>query len=606
MPDEQRFLIDFQPVGRRVEIPAGETILDASRSAGVGLISLCGGEGWCDSCQVRIVRGKVNPPTQSEVDSLGKDRIAAGFRLACQAVPLSDVRIDIPSESLSTPQRLQVEGKDFEIAVSPAVSAVDLQLSAPSLDDLRADGERLLAALQEKGHQASSLGLPVLEILSDRIREYGWTARVILRDGEVISILPSGTDIFGIAVDIGTTKIAVYLVNLQNGEIAGKVGVMNPQIAYGEDIISRISFLRDHPQGRAELQQTIADALNLKIDELCLLAALTKDQLVDAVIVGNTAMHHLFAGLPVSQLVFAPYVPALNQPVDIRARDLGLVLAPGACVHLLPNIAGYVGADHAAVILSTELWKTQDTVLAVDIGTNTEISLVHNGRISSCSCASGPAFEGAHITHGMRAAPGAIEKVQLVKDEIKLYTIEDQIPVGICGSGILDVVAVMKGAGLMDEKGAIYLDTPLTRLNEKGFTELVLVPAAKTDHGQDITVSRKDINEIQLAKAAIRSGMEILLREAGIRAGDIDRVLVAGAFGTYLSIPNALAIGMFPDIPIERFQQVGNAAGMGAVQALISAPHRKLIKEVIQKVTYLELTTYGDFQKIYLDSMYFR
>jgi len=606
VPDEQRFLIDIQPVGRRVEIPAGETILDASRSAGVGLISLCGGEGWCDSCQVRIVRGEVNPPTQSEVDSLGEEKIGAGYRLACQAVPLSDVRIDIPSESLSTPQRLQVEGKDFEIAVSPAVSAVDLRLSAPSLDDLRADGDRLLAALEEKGHLAPRLGYPVLEILSDRIREYGWTARVILRDGEVISILPSGTDIFGIAVDIGTTKIAVYLVNLQNGEIAGKVGVMNPQIAYGEDIISRISYLRDRPQGGAELQQAIADTLNLKIDELCLLAAITKDQLADAVIVGNTAMHHLFAGLPVSQLVFAPYVPALNQPVDIRARELGVVLAPGAYIHLLPNIAGYVGADHAAVILSTELWKTQDTVLAVDIGTNTEISLVHHGRISSCSCASGPAFEGAHITHGMRAAPGAIEKVQLVNDEIKIYTIEDQLPVGICGSGILDVVAVMKNAGLMDEKGAIHQYTQHARLNEKGFTELVLVPAAKTDHGQDITVSRKDINEIQLAKAAIRSGMEILLREAGIQAGDIDRVLVAGAFGTYLSIPNAVEIGMFPDIPVERFQQVGNAAGMGAVETLISAPHRKLIKDVIQKVTYLELTTYADFQKIYLDSMYFR
>jgi len=250
------------------------------------------------------------------------------------------------------------------------------------------------------------------------------------------------------------------------------------------------------------------------------------------------------------------------------------------------------------------LWKTKETILAIDIGTNTEISLVSKGKISSCSCASGPAFEGAHITHGMRAAPGAIERVQIKDGEIKLFTIDDQDPVGLCGSGILDVVAEMKTADLMNEKGVIKTDSPFTRKDERDLGELLLVPAEKSGNQKDITISRKDVNEIQLAKAAIRAGLEILLAEAGIEANDVDSVLVAGAFGTYISVPNAIEIGMFPDIPLDRFQQVGNAAGMGAVQALISMKYRRLISEVIKDVDYIELTTYEDFQKLYVDSMY--
>ena len=481
-----------------------------------------------------------------------------------------------------------------------------MELTPPGLEDLRADAGRINAGLAAAGHPDIRIDLPVLEILSDLLRKYKWSARFVLRDGEVIAVLPSEAEIFGISVDIGTTKVAVYLVNLSTGQIVEKVGEMNPQIAYGEDIISRISYTRDNEDGRAKLQEAIANTLNNKIQELCKLADIQQEQVVDSVIVGNTAMHHLFAGLPVGQLVFAPYVPALNQAIDFRARDLGVNMAPGAFIHLLPNIAGYVGADHAAVILSTELWKTKETVLAIDIGTNTEISLVSKGKISSCSCASGPAFEGAHITHGMRAAPGAIERVQIKDGEIKLFTIDDQAPVGICGSGILDVVAEMKTAGLMDEKGSIKAGSPFTREGFKGLSELLLVPEKDSGNQKDITISRKDVNEIQLAKAAIRAGLDILLAEAGIEAEEVDKVLVAGAFGTYISVPNAIEIGMFPDIPLGRFQQVGNAAGMGAVQALISMKHRHLISEVSKDVDYIELTTYGDFQKLYMNAMYLR
>lgn len=601
---EKRLIVDMQPIGRRIDVEPGQSILEASRTAGVGLISLCGGEGWCDSCRVRIASGEVNPPSQSEMDTIGEDQIKKGFRLACQVIPVSDVRVDIPPESLSTPQRLQVEGKDFEIPLAPIVRVVDLELSPPTLEDLRADAARVRDALADHGFPESRLELPVLEDLSEGLRKNKWTARFILREGELIAVLPSGVDIFGISVDIGTTKLAIYLVNLLTGEIVEKVGEMNPQIAYGEDIVSRISYATENAEGRQQLQMVLVDVLNTKIQELCTSSGINQDQIVDAVIVGNTAMHHLFTGLPVGQLVFAPYVPALNAPIDFRARDLGIKMAPGSYIHLLPNIAGYVGADHSAVILSTDLWNTKETVIAIDIGTNTEISLVSGGRILSCSCASGPAFEGAHITHGMRAAPGAIERVQIIDEELKIFTIDDQPPVGICGSGILDVVAEMKSANLINEKGAFLEDQRYIRKGKKNNRELLLVHGENAGNQQDITVSRKDVNEIQLAKAAIRAGQDILLQEAGIQPSDIDRVIVAGAFGTYINIANAIKIGMFPEIPLDRFHQVGNAAGMGAIQALLSVEKRNAIEKVIKKVEYIELTTWENFQKVFVRAMY--
>lgn len=602
----KKLIVDMQPVGRRIDVEAGTTLLAATQMAGVGLVSLCGGEGWCESCLVRVAKGEVNPPTQSERDFLGDEKVENGFRLACQVVPQTDVRIDIPPESLSAPQRLQVEGKDFEITLAPVVKFVDLKITPPSLDDLRADTDRVKDALAVNDFPDARIELPILADISGNLRKNKWSVRVALRESEVIAILPEGSGIYGISVDIGTTKLALYLVDMLTGEVVEKVGEMNPQIAYGEDVVSRIAYTIQNSDGRQTLQHTLVNTLNKKIAEVCKIIGIEHVQIVDSVIVGNTAMHHLFAGLPVEQLVFAPYVPAINEPLDIRANEIGINIAPGAYIHLLPNIAGYVGADHSAVILSTELWKTEKTVMVVDIGTNTEISLVSEGRLVSCSCASGPAFEGAHIANGMRAAPGAIERVQIVDDEIKTFTIEDEPPIGICGSGILDIVAELKKANLMDAKGALIEGGLNVRKNPNGILEFLLVPAASTGHDRDIAVNRKDINEIQLAKAAIRAGQEILLIKAGIQADAIDEVIIAGAFGTYIDVPNAIKVGMFPDIPIDRFQQIGNAAGMGAVQALVSANHRQLIKDVIKDIDYIELTTYEEFQKEFVKAMYLR
>ncbi len=601
--DKKTLTVDMQPVGRRVEISPGTNLLEAARSAGVGIISLCGGEGWCLSCQVRLVSGKLNPITLLEEGALSDDLLEKGYRLACQSEPLSDVKIEIPATSLSTPQRLQLEGDDLQVALEPAVQVVDISCQPPTLDDLRADDVRLEQALAETGLEPPELGMGVLADFSHRLRENDWKARLALSSRKLISILKPGATIYGLAVDIGTTKVAVYLLDLLSGKTVEKVGLMNPQIAYGEDVISRIAYTIENPAGRATLQKALIEAFNELIAGICSRQAISADQIVEGVFVGNTAMHHLFAGLPVKQLGLAPYVPAISHSMDLPASDLGLKIAPEAPIHLLPNIAGYVGADHVAMLLGSGLWQSRGVALGVDIGTNTEISLVRDGKILSCSTASGPAFEGAHIKNGMRAAAGAIEHVKITDHVVHIFTIENQPAVGICGSGILDAIAEMRTSGALNEKGGLVSGHPLVSLDGSQ-PVFVLVPAKDSGHGKDITLARKDVYEIQLAKSAIRVGIDTLLEEAGAQLEEIDDFIIAGAFGSYISVSSALQIGMFPRLPLEKFRQVGNAAGIGARAALLSLSQRRLADEIASRVKYIELTTHKKFQDKFLKGLY--
>jgi len=432
----------------------------------------------------------------------------------------------------------------------------------------------------------------------------GMTNGAVQRD-EVVAIVPTGAPLLGLAVDIGTTKIAAYLVELSTGRTLAKAGAVNPQVAYGEDVLSRISYAIEHADGRATLQARVVDTLNRLVADLAAEAGAARHQIADAVIVGNTVMLHLFAGLPVDQLGRAPYVPVVSDPLDIRARDLGLDLASGAYVHLPSNIAGYVGADHVAMAIGAGVWETARTVVAVDIGTNTEVTLAKGGRIWSCSCASGPAFEGAHIRDGMRAAPGAIERVQLAEGGQPLLKIIGNVPpVGICGSGIMDAISELLRTGVINRKGVFAAGMPRVG-NEDGLLHYVLAGSSVTGHGRPIVVTRKDINEIQLAKAAIRVGVEVLLHEAGITSDQIDEFIVAGAFGTYLDIASTVRTGMFPPLPLDRFKQVGNAAGAGARQMLVSASRRAFAAQRAREVMYVELTIHPEFARKYLKSLYF-
>jgi len=596
--------IDWEPIGKRVVMSVGETLLAAAQAAGVELVALCGGMGLCGSCRVRRMAGELSPLTPAEEEVLTREEIAAGYRLACQARPLSDVKIDVPPDSLTTPQRLQVEGQEVEVPLDPVVRPVDLEIDPPDLHDLRADDLRVEDALAEKGISLVSIAPPVLTSLSEGLRAHGWSVRLAHRRGEVVAVLPTGTPLLGLAVDVGTTKLAAYLVDLGTGRTLAKAGAMNPQIAYGEDVIARIGYANDRPDGRRVLQSRLVATLNEVVADLCAKADAEPEQIVEAVVVGNTVMHHLFAGLPVRQLGTAPYVPAVARPLDLRASDLGLRLAPGAYVYLPPNIAGYVGADHVSMLLACEVHRTRRTTVALDIGTNTEVTLAYNGRLISSSCASGPAFEGAHLRDGMRAAPGAIERVWIVGEKVHIQTIGNVPPVGICGSGILDAIAQMVEAGVLDRRGQIQPGHPRVRAESRN-RAFVLAPASVSGHGRDVVVTRKDVNEIQLAKGAIRAGIEVLLAEAGIPAEAVEEVIVAGAFGTYLDIESAVRVGMFPSLPLDRFRQVGNAAGTGARQMLVSAARRQEAEAIARRVEYVELTVHPAFRRCFVDALSF-
>ena len=591
--------IDFEPLGRRARVPAGTTLLEAARQAGVGLNAVCGGAGTCGTCRVRVVAGDVTPPNETEDEA-----VADGMRLACQVRVRSDVRVDVPPSSITAPQRAQVEGRERAVEFDPPVRSFDVTTSPPSLTDLRSDAARLCEALyQQHGTVINRCDHGALRQLSPVLRENEWHARLVTHDGELIAVSATEVPPLGLAVDIGTTKLAAYLVDLDSGETLAAAGTMNPQIAYGEDVMARIAYAMGGADQAQELQHTLVEGLNGLAQKLCTQVERDNAEIVETVLVGNTCMHHLVLGLPVRQLGLAPYVPAMAYPYDLKARELGLHLAPGANVHLLPNIAGFVGADHVAMLLATGIHEAQKVTVGLDIGTNTEISLMAHGRLLSCSCASGPAFEGAHIHDGMRAAPGAIEWVRLVDDQVKYQTIDSVPPVGICGSGILDGVAELRRTGVLRPNGAMQqCSHPRLRGTGKD-AEFLLVPAGEREAPRDIVINRRDINEIQLAKAAIRAGIEVLLNQAGLEDGQIERIVVAGAFGTYLDVDSALTVGMFPRLPRERFAQVGNAAGIGAKLALVSRHCREGTADIARRVEYVELTTHPHFVKVYTEAL---
>jgi len=609
-----KFEVVFQPIGKRVEIDSGTTILHAAQAAGVGISAICGGAGSCDACRVRLNdQEQVSTPNQTETDALGADDLAAGIRLACQTELSGPVRVDVPPESMTATQRTQVEGEEVGFEFEPPVKIWDLTLSKAESTDLQADFERLSAAVSKTGGPTLVCRrLTVLTQIPELLRENQWKIRVGLRGNELVSVTAPGTPLLGMAVDIGTTKVAGYLVDLGNGKTLAMKGIMNPQIAYGEDVMARITHCLMHDDGLDVLQRTILDALNELARDLCAAAraggeADTGDfeasQIVESVMVGNTVMHHLLLGLPVEQLGRAPYVAALTSPLDVKANELGLAFSPGATVHLLANIAGFVGADHLSMLLATETHKKRGVVVSLDIGTNTEITLFANGRMISCSTASGPAFEGAHIRDGMRAAEGAIERVQIADNKLAFQTIGHAAPIGICGSGILDAIAQLRLCGAMNNKGALDEGHPLVRRGEK-LTEALLADAKVTGTGRDIVLTRGDINEIQMAKGAMRAGIELLFDSAGVTAEDIDEFIIAGAFGTYINVESAVAIGMFPDVALDRFRQVGNAAGIGAKQALLSKTLRAEAAGIGKRVEYLELTVSQKFQEEFLKAMY--
>ncbi|MDY6874385.1 MAG: ASKHA domain-containing protein, partial [Chloroflexota bacterium] len=499
----------------------------------------------------------------------------------------------------TTPQRTQVEGLNIDLQPDPLITSAVVELIPPSLEAPQADAANLKIALLDAGVEQREIDYFALCSLPNVIRQNDWQAKVALRKGEVVAVASPAAQWLGLAVDIGTTKIAGYLVDLVTGQVLASKGVMNPQISYGEDLISRIVAASESGKGSRKLQGLLVDALSQLAETLAAETGHAVEEIVDAVVVGNTAIHHLFLGLPVKQLGLSPYTPVVDKAVDVKAREIGLQISPGAYVHLLPNVAGYVGADHVAMLLATNMDEADETTLAIDIGTNTEICLKHKGKMTSVSCASGPAFEGAHIKHGMRASDGAIEYVRFDNGKLDVQTIGGTAPTGICGSGLLDAVAQLRLHEIIDAGGRLG-DHALMQA-QGGAREFIL---ADRLNAAPITLSQRDVRELQLAKAAIRMGILTLVEDAGIAEPDIQKVIIAGAFGTFLDVDSAITIGMLPDLPRDRFEQVGNAAGTGARMALISNARRERASSLAGEIRYIELSRVPNFNMRFAEATF--
>lgn len=589
------FTVKFSPIGKRVMESRPRLLLDIARETGVGLKSLCGGKGKCGKCKVMV--SPANEPTAIEKKLLTQDEIDEGYRLACRTTIRENTQVYVPPSSITEEQRLQTWGKEIKVKPFPPVRKFFIELTKATLSDVRPDLQRIKEELNRKYNvKVDSVDFEVLNIIGPTLRDSDWSITAIVRGSEIIGVEPGNRtkESFGIAIDLGTTKIAFYLVDLLTGESISIYGITNPQIAYGEDVLSRIHYAGSTRTNLKKLKSEVLKAINLAIKKIYRESKVKREDILEATIVGNTTMHHIFLGFPVKQLGLAPFTMATNDPLEIKAREIGLEISPGGYLYFPPPIAGFVGSDHLAMLIASEIETKKGNLIAIDIGTNTEIALKTKEKITSCSCASGPAFEGAHIRYGMRAAPGAIERVNIDSKSlsVKVSTIKDKSPVGICGSGILDAISEMLRVGIIDSSGKINSGYKGVRKIKRGKSLEFLLTKEKR---QKITITQQDISEIQLAKGAIRTGIEILLEETGLKAQDIDGVIVAGAFGTYIDPLKAVRIGMFPEIDIGKFNQVGNAAGIGVKAILISKKLREQASQLAKKVEYLELATHSNF-----------
>ncbi len=569
----------------------------------------CGGKGHCGQCRIIVRNGEVTPPNSTEQALLGTTDLDQGVRLACQCAVLGPVKVEIPPETMSAVPNLQVTGGHVPVALNPPVRRLTVRLQPTTRQypfSLWRQIEREIAAAH---------GVPDPKVAPHLVREHDPTATdasvaVILRGSEVIGLQPAEAPyppLLGMAVDLGTTKVAGYLVDLESGMVLASEGVMNPQTRLGADVISRLTHATEHPRNAAELSRLARDCINHLAASLTRRCHVALTGIEQVVIAANTAMHHLLLHWPIRQLGSSPYLPASTAPATIRARELDLDVGQDAMTYLLPPVAGYVGGDHLSMILATRMDEAQVVTLGLDIGTNTELVLACNGQLFSCSCASGPAFEGAQIRQGVRAVPGAVHAVRINTDgRVILETIGDKPPVGLCGSGVVDAVAELARHGIVNALGALDRGHPLVETPfSGGEPRFVLAGADRVNGGRMLSFGQKDIAAVQLAKAAVGAGVSALMTAAGITPADIERVIIAGAFGTHLNLKSAIDIGLLPKLPVQRFCQVGNAAGTGARMVLVSETERHRAETLGRRIQYIELGGNPDFQKWFCQSLKF-
>jgi uncharacterized 2Fe-2S/4Fe-4S cluster protein (DUF4445 family) len=624
------YQVIFQPSGRRGEVPEGKSVIEASRELGVEIESVCGELKVCGKCKVKVEGGfferygitsspdHLSPFAEEEEEFVTPDEKAQGYRLGCAARILGDVLIFVPEESRAQKQVVRKAATERAIELRPAIALHYVELSPPSFHDPLGDFERLQKALSEKYHLPSlRIDYHALLKLPQVLRQGDWKVTVATwMEAEIVDIKPGDLpDAYGLAIDIGTTTVAGYLCNLRNGRLLATHSMMNPQVTYGEDVMSRITYAMMHPENGLEtMHRTIVDGLNRLIEAVTEECGLSPTDLLEMTIVGNTAMHHLLLKINPEYVGVAPFPPAIHRSMDIKARDLGLKAHPAANVHILPIEAGFVGADNVGVLIAEEPYHQDENVLIIDIGTNGELVMGSRKVLISSSCATGPALEGAHIKFGMRAAPGAIERIRIDPKTLEVnYKIIGQeewhadvkivTAKGICGSGIIDGMAELYRVGIIDRSGRFQkekIQSARLKLAD-GRPEFVIAWKDETSIGKDITITQQDVRNVQLAKGALYTGAKLMMRRLGIEK--LDKVILAGAFGSYINTEEAMVLGMFPDCDPKNVYAVGNAAGDGARIALLNRDKRVEAEEIARNVEYIELTVEESFQKEFMESM---
>lgn len=598
-----------------VAVKEGTNLLEAAALAGIAVEGNCGGKGTCGKCRVRVTPRSPAAPSSAEQKFLSPEELEKGWVLACRRTAHADIVVEVPVQRDAFQRKVSLSGEELTTGPEPAVSKIEFTLERPTVQDQTPDLERLLRGLPGERHRLSRRLLPELP---ETLRRGDFTVTAVMAADRLIAVEPGRTAgrLYGVAFDLGTTTIMGSLHDLSSGETLAVEAATNPQNVYGADVISRITYAASGgAAARERLQRKLTGALNEIIAALIRGTGVASGEIYEAVAVGNTTMSHLFLGVDPTYLAPAPFVPAFRGPVILEAAELGLAMNPGARVTVLPNIAGYVGSDTVGVILSTGLERRGNRCAVIDIGTNGELALSAGGRLLTCSTAAGPAFEGAQIMHGMRAANGAIEEVRIDGDNISLKVIGDVSPRGICGSGLIDATAALLESGVIRPSGRL-VDPETTgkqlppglrsRLRPiKGGFAFVLAEGGRTFTGEDILVTQADLRELQLAKGAIRAGLQILLKDAGLNETDLDEILLAGAFGNYIRKESARAIGLLPALPLERINAIGNAAGRGARMALISRTERERALALPGGIEHVELSTRSDFRDAFIKALPF-
>lgn len=603
---DQTFTIQTDTTHLDVKIEEGKTIfqLMAGRNASLQVETPCGGTGTCGKCKA-VVTNPSSPPNETERLFLTQEEESAGVRLICQCHPSPGTTVT----SVKGEKAFQILGDraNFVDAINPPVQKKFLAPDAWKRGR-SGDSGSLLEFLQKTwGLEKMTVALPVFQSLASLIldSEGSQGTTVLIRGDEILWAEAGDTtsELYGVAVDIGTTSVVAYLLNLRSGEVVDIASCLNPQVKYGADVVARIAYACEEPENLRRLQKDVVDAIGRLVDKLVAAASLDREKILHLVVAGNTTMEHLALGVSPRDIGMAPFLPGFRFLPTQEASTVNLFLHPRAGLDFLPNISGYIGGDTIAGVYYAGMYKSDEVSILVDIGTNNEVVLGNRDFLLACSTAAGPALEGAKIGQGMRGTVGAIQRVKIENGDVQVGVIGDVAAEGICGSGVIDLLAEMLGAGVIDESGKIRADVPDDRLakrigrNEKNFLRFQVCP--------NIEFTQKDVREAQLAKAAIGMGIAVLLEEAGLKIEDVAQIHLAGAFGNYIDIDNAIKIGLLPPLPRERIVPLGNAAGKGACTALLDANAIPCMKDVAKNIRHVELTAIENFQDVYLSHLPF-